>query len=191
MTLLIRSLLRWLPIAVACTAVLGASYGFAQQVYRMGADDPQTAMAASVAAQWLEGQEPDKLVSKTTVDPSTSLEPFVILFDAAQKPIASSARLSGETPVPPKGVLEASKESGENKVTWQPQGDTRIAAVIVPVEAGARGFVLVGRSLRVVEERISGLATLAWMGWLVTMVASFAAVVLTQLVVRRAARRTA
>jgi hypothetical protein len=124
------------------------------------------------------------VVSNETIDPSVSLAPFIIVFDAAQKPVISSAQLDGATPVPPAGVLDASKTSGENRVTWQPRRDTRIAAVVVPVEGGAGGFVLAGRSLRVVEQRVDSLTLMVALGWLGTMVATFAAVAFVQRVAR-------
>jgi len=176
MSLLARSFLKWMPIAVGCTLVLGISYVFVQQSYRMSANDPQTMVAHDIATELAAGTAPDQLVSNETIDPSISLSPFVIVFDAEGKPLVSSARLAGAIPVPPTGVLDASKASGENKVTWQPRSDARIAAVVVPVKGGADGFVLAGRSLRVVEERVDGLTSIAGLGWIGTMAATFIAV---------------
>lgn len=176
MSLLARSFLKWMPIAVGCTLVLGISYVFVQQSYRMSANDPQTMVAHDIATELAAGTAPDQLVSNETIDPSISLSPFVIVFDAEGKPLVSSARLAGAIPVPPAGVLDASKASGENKVTWQPRSDARIAAVVVPVKGGADGFVLAGRSLRVVEERVDDLTSIAGLGWIGTMAATFIAV---------------
>lgn len=176
MSLLARSFLKWMPIAVGCTLVLGISYVFVQQSYRMSANDPQTMAAHDIATELAAGTAPDQLVSNETIDPSISLSPFVIVFDAEGKPLVSSARLAGAIPVPPAGVLDASKASGENKVTWQPRSDARIAAVVVPVKGGADGFVLAGRSLRVVEERVDDLTSIAGLGWIGTMAATFIAV---------------
>ena len=175
MSLLTRSLLRWLPIAVACTLVLGITYVLIQQTYRMGADDPQIMVAHDIAAGIASGTAPDQLVSNETIDPSTSLAPFVIVFDAAHKPLISSGTLGGTTPVPPVGILDASKATGENKVTWQPRSDTRIASVVVPIKGGADGFVLAGRSLRVVEQRVDMMTSMTGLGWAGTMVATFTA----------------
>jgi hypothetical protein len=184
MSLLTRSFLKWLPIAVGCTLVLGIAYALVQQSYRQGANDPQIMVARDIAAALAAGKTPDEVVSNETIDPSVSLAPFVIVFDAAQKPLISSAQLAGTTPVPPAGVLDASKGTGENRVTWQPRSDTRIAAVVVPVKGGADGFVLAGRSLRAVEQRVDALTLLAALGWLATMVATLAAVVFAERVRR-------
>jgi hypothetical protein len=78
--------------------------------------------------------------------------------------------------VPPAGVLEAANTSGENRVTWQPNAKTRIAAVVVPVDAGGM-YVVAGRSLTVVEERIDQLSQLAGLGWLATMALTLLAAV--------------
>jgi hypothetical protein len=179
MSLLTHSFLKWLPIAIGCTLVLGTSYVFVQQAYRMSANDPQTMVAHDIATELAAGTAPDQLVSNETIDPSISLSPFVIVFDAAGKPVVSSASLAGTTPVPPIGVLDSSKASGENKVTWQPRSDARIAAVVVPVKGGADGFVLAGRSLRVVEERVGDLTSIGVLGWAGTMAATFIAVLFT------------
>jgi hypothetical protein len=100
----------------------------------------------------------------------------VIVFDAAHKPLVSSGTLGGTTPVPPVGILDASKATGENKVTWQPRSDTRIASVVVPIKGGADGFVLAGRSLRVVEQRVDMMTLMMGLGWTGTMVATLVAV---------------
>jgi hypothetical protein len=179
MSPLARAFLKWLPLAVGCTLVLGIAYAIVQQTYRMDANDPQTMVAHDVAAALAAGKTPDEVVSNETIDPSVSLAPFIIVFDAAQKPLVSSAQLDGAILVPPAGVLDASKTTGENRVTWQPRRDTRIAAVVVPVEGGG-GFVLAGRSLRLVEQRVDAMTLMVALGWIGTMVATFAAVVFAQ-----------
>ena len=176
MSLLTRSFLKWLPIAVACTMVLGITHVLVQQNYRMGANDPQIMVAHDIAAKIAAGTTPDQLVSNETVDPSTSLAPFVIVFDAQHSPVVSSGKLAGVTPMPPVGILDASKATGENKVTWQPRRDTRIAAVVVAVNGGADGFVLAGRSLLVVEQREDMLTKMVGLGWGGTMIATLLAV---------------
>ena len=185
MSLFARSLVRWLPVAVACTMVIGIAYVVVQQTYRTGADDPQIMVAHDVAAALAAGKTPDEVVSNETVDPSKSLAPFVIVFDAAHKPLISSARLGGAIPVPPVGVLDASKATGENKVTWQPRADTRLAAVAVPVSGGSGGFVLSGRSLLVVEQRESALTLSMGLGWAATMIATLLTALFAEWVLER------
>jgi hypothetical protein len=180
MPLFARSFLKWLPIGVAVALVLGISYTFVQQSYRQGANDPQIMMARDVAAGIASGKNASELVSsQEPVDPSKDLAPFVIVLGADGKVVVSSAVLGGSAPVPPAGVLDTAKATGENRVTWQPRADTRIAAVVVPVKGGAGGWVVAGRSLQVVEEREDQLTQMAGLGLLGTLVITFVAVMLS------------
>ena len=51
---------------------------------------------------------------------AASLAPYLIVFDDAGRPIASSARLAGAPPVPPPGVFDYTRAAGEDRITWQP-----------------------------------------------------------------------
>lgn len=177
MSLFIRAFPKWLPIGVAVTLVIGISYIFVQQSYRMGANDPQIMMARDTAAALAAGTPADQLVSRERVDPSKSLAPFVIVLDATGKVVVSSMQLDGATPVPPSGVLDAAKASGENRVTWQPRADARTAAVVVPVKGGPGGWVVAGRSLAAVEQRIDQLTQMAGLGWIGALVLTLLATV--------------
>lgn len=183
-----RAFARWLPIGVAVTLVLGVAYAAVQQVYRQGANDPQVMMARDIAARVAAGTPADQLVSNETVDPSASLAPFVIVFDTDRKVVVSSAVLGGSSPVPPAGVLGAAASSGENRVTWQPRRDARIASVIVAVKGGPGGYVLAGRSLREAEERVDRLGVMVGLGWLATLGLTLAAVLLVEGLAERRAR---
>jgi hypothetical protein len=178
MSLFTRAFPKWLPIAVAVTLVLVISYTFVQQSYRQGANDPQIMMARDVAAAVGDGTPASQLVSTGTVDPSKSLAPFIIVLDADGKVVVSSMALGATTPLPPAGVLATAKATGENRVTWQPRPDARIAAVVVPVKRGPGGYVVAGRSLQVVEVREDQLTQLAGLGWIGTLVLTLLAVVL-------------
>jgi hypothetical protein len=108
----------------------------------------------------------------------TSLEPYVIVFDREGNPIAASVTLNGHVPVPPHGVFEvASRNAIDHHFTWQPQRGVREAVVLTHFGGPAgRGFVLVGRSLRVVESQIilmTRLVMIAWAGSLLTLFAYF------------------
>jgi hypothetical protein len=178
MSLFTRAFPKWLPTAVAVTLVLLLSSTFAQQVYRMSANDPQVMLAHDTAAGIAAGTPTSALVSSPKVDPSKSLASFVMVLDPSGKTVASSMLLGTSTPVPPAGVLDTAKATGEYEVTWQPRADTRIAAVVVPVKGGPGGFVVAGRSLEEVEQRENDLTKLAGLGWLVTMALTLMAAVL-------------
>lgn len=151
--LLTHAFLAWLPIAAALVMLTGLVYVTAQQSLRRGADDPQLQMAGDLAAQLSSGAAAGSLLGTAKVDLATSLSPYVIVFDDAGKPVASTGVLDGVTPVPPAGVLRAARNS-RNSLTWQPRSGVRSAIVVMPWRSGAgAGTVLVGRSLTEVEKR--------------------------------------
>jgi hypothetical protein len=79
------------------------------------------------------------------------------------------------------GALKASEQGGENRVTWQPRGDVRIASVVVPLEDG---YVMAGRSLRDVEQREAQAQQIAFAVWLAALLAAFLAVAFGEFVLR-------
>ena len=176
MRLLGRSFIKWLPLGVAVTMLSVIVYGSAQQTYRQGANDPQIQMAEDAARALATGASPAEIVGSGTVDPSVSLAPFLIVTDADGNVVASGMRIGGSSPVPPKGVLDSAAQKGENRVTWQPRATVRIASVEVPVSGSGKGFVVAGRSLRVVEEREDALLQLVAAGWIGTVLATFAVI---------------
>ena len=171
----------WLPLAVVASGLCVFTYVAVQQNYRMNANDPQIEMAQNTAAWLSQGVSPQALVVGTPVDISTSLSTFTILFDANGNPLASSAQLNGKTPLVPQGILTAALKSGENRVTWQPQPEVRIAAVVDSYKsADSSGYVLVGRSLREVEARIDNLTLMLTLTWVCALVASLVTIILAE-----------
>ena len=157
--LLRRAVAFFLPVAVLATLACGLIYIEVQQELRSGANDPQLQLAEDAAAHLDTGATPASVVDRgTTVDPSTSLAPFVIVLDANDNVLAADATLSGGVPVPPQGMLDAARSDSPSSVTWQPYGGVRIAAVTV---AWKGGFVLAGRSLSRVEQRESNAGLIA------------------------------
>jgi hypothetical protein len=165
----------WLLTAIIISGLFVIMYGLAQQVERLGADDPQIQMAEDAAARLANGASPQQVVPTEKVDIATSLAPYLIVFDRDGKPLASSAELNGGTPTIPSGIFESVKQQGEDRISWQPQSGVRSAIVVTQIKGGA-GFVLAGRSLREVEKRES-LEEIALLGWggllLVTLLAMF------------------
>src|SRR5512141_1214227 len=130
MSKMIRIFSRWLPFAVAVTGLCLLVYMTVQQSLRQGANDPQIQMAEDAAAALKSGANADSIMPQTQIEMSTSLAPFMVVFDSSGKVIASSGLLHGAMPDYPKGALDAAKESGENRVTWQPSADTRVASAV-------------------------------------------------------------
>ncbi len=180
MKIFLNTLRAWLPLAAAISLLSGLIYVTVQQTYRTGADDPQVQMAEDAARLLAAGQPADSLLPGGQVEISQSLAPYLILFDNNGNPTASNARLHGQIPDVPPGVLDYARQHGENRVTWQPEPGVRCATVIVSVSGQQAGFVLAGRSLREVEVREGRLTQTVALGWFVTLLATLILVVLSE-----------
>jgi hypothetical protein len=185
MKLFTHVLKTWLPLAAIITLLVGLIYATVQQVYRTNANDPQIQMAEDAAALLDGGASPESVLPPNSVELSMSLSSFIIVYDAAGDTVASNATLNGSAPVIPFGSLEYAKANGQNRVTWQPSSGVRLATVIVPFSAGDGGYVLAGRSLREVEDRVGQLTTMLGLGWLVTLGTTFLLVLALQAFIKR------
>lgn len=178
-TFLVRVLRLWIPMVAVSATILFTVYVLVQQSYRMGANDPQIQMAEDGAAAYSAGVNYETIPPTTKVDVATSLAPFVIVFHQ-NEPIAANVVLDGKTPVPPIGVFQYATQHEENRFTWQPRANVRIAAVLKKVSGNNAYFVLAGRSLREVEVREDNLGKLALIGFAASLVVSLLAVMATQ-----------
>jgi hypothetical protein len=167
-----RALPQLAMLLTLTTFIAGTGYLISQQVLRMSANDPQIQLAEDGAQHLSAGEDAGRIVPERQVDMSTSLAPFVIVYDDAGRPIASSARLDGSTPRPPRGIFDFVRANREERVTWQPRPGVRVAAVVI---RSPNGFVVAGRNMREVEDRETLVLKLAATGWL------FASIALTAL----------
>ena len=138
-----------------------------QQVLRLGANDPQIAMAGDLVARLEQGIAPAEAVPAGSVDLSRSLTPFLIAYDDQGRPLASQAQLNRQASPRPAASSTMSASTGEDRLSWQPRRDVRIAAIIQRVNGPQPGFVLAGRNMREVESRealVGQLAGLTWIG---------------------------
>lgn len=169
-----KSILKaWLPFAVTISAFCLLIYAAVQQSYRQNADDPQVQMANDAAEALADGHSAETLVPSVKVSIDKSLAPFLIVYDASGKELASSALLDGQTPALPDGVLDSTKQTGENRVSWQPRDGVRIATVIVSYKDG---FVLAGRNMREAEQRESQMSAFAGLTWILAMMGTLAVI---------------
>ena len=170
-----KSILKaWLPFAVTISAFCLLVYAVVQQAYRQSADDPQIQMANDAVTALSNGHEADTLVPATRVSIADSLAPFLIIYDSAGHELASSAVLDGQTPALPNGVLDSTKQLGENRISWQPRQGVRIATVIVSYKDD---FVLAGRNMREVEQREAQVSMFASMTWILAMLGTLAVII--------------
>ena len=144
---------RWVPLASAVTGMCLLVYAAVQQAHRSTANDPQIQMAEDAARALEGGASIESVLPPARVELERGLAPFVVVYDAQGRPLAGSGTLRGRLPSPPAGVFEFVRANEEERVTLQPERGVRIAAVVRRASAPSAGFVLVGRSLREVEER--------------------------------------
>jgi hypothetical protein len=176
--IILRILKKWLPLAVATAGLCGLIYLTVQQSLRMGANDPQIQMAEDAASK-LEGDASlDSILPANQVELTTSLAAFLMVFDDSGNLLSSSAVLHGQVPVYPSGVLEYTRQHGEDRVTWQPEPGVRMATV---VQRFNKGFVMAGRSLREVEIRATNTEMLCGIAMLVIWVVTFILVALGEI----------
>lgn len=146
-----------------------------QQMLRRGANQPQAQMADQFVSELSSGRTPAEVIPSRKVDIRGSLEPFAIFYNEAGTPTASSGTLDGATPAPPAGVFDYLRRHSSDTITWQPQHGVRIAAVLLPVHGPNAGYLLTGRSLKLVEEQESmfwRMAFSVWVGLLAVLAGS-------------------
>lgn len=169
-------LLHFLPTAIVLTGVCFLIFVLGQQNLRLGANDPQIQMAEDIAVALSNGADAKTLITTKSVDMAQSLSPFISIYDANAELVVSNAMLNGTTRIPPKGVIIYTKEKGvQNRVTWQPAANVRNAVVVTRyVTPDHTGFVMVGRSLREVENRSRDLMYEVLIAYILLLAVSFA-----------------
>lgn len=179
--------IRWIFLAVIITAICGLIYLVVQQDYRITGNDPQIQISEDVAAALSGGAQPQNLINVPgTTDISKSLATYIMIFDDSGKTLLSTADLHGQAPSFPSGVFDYVRQHNQERVTWQPEPGVRQATVVTYYKNDkASGFVVVGRSLREIENRINNLALMVGLVWLVLMVFSLAVYSLTYFLAKR------
>jgi hypothetical protein len=155
-----------LSLGLLLTLLGGVAVVTTQQMLRRGADQPQIDMVKYYASEIASGTNPDDAIPPGYVDPERNLEPFVIFYNEQGKPEASTGYLDQCVPTPPAGVFRYVRSHGSENFTWQPRPHVRIAAVVRYLHRAHPGFVLAGRSLRVVEKDERVLFRMTFLGWL-------------------------
>jgi hypothetical protein len=177
-----RMILHWLPLAAFATVLAGTVFVVGQQVLRLSGNDPQIQMAQDAAARLTAGEAVTAIVPTATVDMGRSLAPFTIVFDDQGTVLGASGQLHGQPPQLPAGVLDYVRQHGEDRISFQPEPGARFATVVERVSGARPGFVLVGRSLREVEQREQTVEQLAGAGWLAALVVGLIVVAVAEMV---------
>lgn len=167
-----------LGVGMLLTLLGGAGALTMQHMLRHGANQPQTQMASFYASEIEAGKSPEDVIPPASIDLERSLEPFVIFYDDQGRPEISTGRLNRSIPAPPRGVFDYARAHGSDTLTWQPQANVRIASITQRVDGPHPGFLLVGRSLRTVEEDESFLYRMTFFGWFTVMLLLAAAAAL-------------
>ncbi len=181
----------WYVLLIISSGMCLLVYAAVQQNYRQSANDPQVQLAQSAASLLSSGRALNQIVPAEQIDMATSLVPYIMVFGSDGSVLASSATLNGTVPTPPRGVFSSTEaRGGEDRFTWQPQRGVRSAAVVVRARvADGTRYVLVGRSLREVESRISSLGLIVFAAWC-CMMALLCSVAYSGRLVRIFRRRT-
>jgi hypothetical protein len=182
MRIIFEIIKKWLPIAIVTAGLCALVYLSVQQSMRMGANDPQIQMAEDAASSLNAGASVESVIPSNKVEIADSLAPFMMIFDASGKVLASSVTLHGTVPAYPAGVLDYVQKNGQDRVTWQPEADVRMATVVVPY---MDGFVMSGRSLTEVEKRESQVKSLCGLAVLGIWVTTLLIIVLGELLGRQ------
>jgi hypothetical protein len=153
----------WVAAALLITCSFAALYIAVQQALRLGANDPQAAIAQDVADAIGSNRKSEL---SDHIDVRYSMAPFVVVYDKNGTAVSGTGYLDGELPAIPFGVLQHTPTSGAHTVTWAPLPGIRIAAVSVQ----AHGYYVVsGRSLATTEDHIKQVGQFMLCAWLLTM----------------------
>ncbi len=156
-------------LVLVLTLLGGVAAVTTQQMLRRGADQPQLQMVERYSRKISDGAAPAAVIPVGHIDVAESLEPFLIFYNDGFEPLTSDAFLGSQPPVPPLGVFQQTRLHGSIRLTWQPRPGVRIAMVTRRIDGPHPGFLLAGRSLRVVEEYESDLYRMTMIGWVLVV----------------------
>lgn len=166
-TLSNRTKLRlWVLAVGATTLIIGAAYTMVQQSTRLAAEDLPLSTAQTIKHELTSGAAPADVIPSVKTDLNGDSTVFAIITDNTQHILASSAQLSGQTPLPPSGVFSYTAAHGSDHFTWQPVATVRLATQVLPYGSGTNaGFIITGQSLSQAESRIGTYGIIALAGW--------------------------
>ncbi|MBL8029951.1 MAG: hypothetical protein JNN11_01760 [Candidatus Doudnabacteria bacterium] len=165
----------WLPTAITITLLSALAYLGVQQVYRQNANDPQIQMTQEAAKELSQLEDLNSLAGTLgNMDIYNTLNAFIVIYDESGKPIAGNGFINDQLPSLPGGVFSEAKKKSDHRFTWAPTQNDRYSAVLKSFSGKQNGFMLAGRSLRLVEERTKNFALILAVTWGAAMLLSFA-----------------
>ncbi|MBF6590533.1 MAG: hypothetical protein IVW57_08365 [Ktedonobacterales bacterium] len=179
---MLASFIQWIPLATLVIFAAAMTYGTVQSNYRSAANDPQIQMAVDARIALMSGTAPQNLVPANKLDIAQSLAPYLAIYDTTGQVVASSATLHGQPLTLPSGVFESAKSMDMDVITWAPETNVRNAIVVLHY---ADGYVMAGRSLKLVEQRESNLDLEVGVASLAALVATYLAVLFTRMLASR------
>jgi hypothetical protein len=148
--------------ALLVTVIFGSIYAVAQQVERQGANDAPLRLASQLASTSPSTGVSTDLPPGDRVDLAKSLALFYVVYDSTGTPISGTGYLDGAFATLPRGVLEAARAAGEDRVSWQPRPELRFATVAI---ASGTEVIVAGQSLAPSESRTNALGALLLAAW--------------------------
>lgn len=138
---------------------------------RLSFNDPQVQLVRDAEAVMRTRGQLAVVMPTPEVDIATSLSPFMISYNNERDVVDSSANLSRQPLLLPRGVftdldkgiahpLWSGLAANEARFTWQPAPDVRLATVIVKVPGRHGGYLLAARNMVELERRIDYLGQL-------------------------------
>jgi hypothetical protein len=160
MKLTIQTLVIFVLTSTFTVLVVAISSAF---ILRESANDPQSYVVADLASKFKNG-----VVAATdyqNIDISYARGPFIAFFNDQQKITYSSAKLNGSEPVLSEEIFSIAKSKGEYRFTWEPESGKRFVTTIRYYEGASNGYVMGGRSVVEVEQRIGGVLAILFVCW--------------------------
>ena len=159
---------QFIPLGIAVTLLCLLMYLSLQQMYRNNLNDPQIQVSQEVKEALDAGTAPKDLISPgSQINIEDSLSTFLIVYGKDKKPIAATGRLEDKVPVLSEDIFMRVDKNGEVRTTWEPKNKVHIASVI---QKSNEYYILVGRSMKEIENRILVLGIQILIAWVATLI---------------------
>lgn len=167
----------WVAGAVITTIVFATMYLALQHIGRQAVNDAPAAAAAAQIQQI--GSDPG-LGPRLELTKDSGI--FLMVIGEDNKAISTTVTLRGKVPTLPVGVLDTTRATGTDVVTWQPEPGLRMAVV---TRQAAGKVVVAGQSLTPFENTDKWTQLILTAGWLTSMLVLAAAYAVKAFLTRR------